>query len=74
MDVKAIAEEMVKKITGDPKVLDSFKKNPIPVVEKLLGVDLPDEQIKKVADLVMAKIDIDKAASLLGGLAGMLKK
>lgn len=66
MDIKAKAEELVNKIKNDPKMLESFQKNPIPTVEKLIGVDLPDDQIKKVVDLIKAKISLDKAGSLLG--------
>lgn len=74
MDIKTEAEKLIKKITADPKMLEKFKSNPVSVVESLLGVDLPDEQIKKIVDLVKAKIDLDKAGSILNGLAGMLKK
>ena len=74
MDIKAMAEELIKKIMNDSDLLAKFKKNPIPVVEKLLGVDLPDDQIKAVAELVKAKIDLEKAGDLLSGLAGMFKK
>lgn len=74
MDIKAEAEKLIQKITADPRMLEGFRKNPVAVVEKLLGVDLPDEQIKAVVDLVKAKIDLDKASSLLGALGGMLKK
>lgn len=68
MDIKAKAEELVNKIKNDPKVLAKFKENPIAVVEALIGIDLPDDQIKQVAELVKAKIDLDKVGSLLGGL------
>ena len=40
------------------------------MVEKLVGVDLPEEQIRQAAELVKAKIDLDKASNLLGGLFG----
>ena len=70
MDIKAKVEELVDKIKKDPKMLEKFKKNPVGVVESLLGIDLPDDQIKKVADMVKAKIDLDKVGNLLGGLFG----
>ncbi len=68
MDIKAKVEELVEKIKGNPKMLEQFKTNPVKVIEDLIGVDLPDEQIEKVADMVKAKIDLDKVGSLLGGL------
>ncbi len=68
MDIKAKVEELVEKIKGNPKMLADFKASPVKVVEELIGIDLPDEQIEKVADMVKAKIDLDKVGSLLGGL------
>jgi len=73
MDIKAKAEELIKTISGDTKLLESFKTNPVAVVEKLLGVDLPDDQINKIVELVKTKLDLDKAADLLGSLSGLFK-
>ena len=50
--------------------MTQFKETPVPVVEKLIGVDLPDDQISKVVDLVKAKLDLDKLGGMLGGLFG----
>ena len=74
MDIKKNVEELVEKIKKNPKMLADFKENPVPVVEALVGMDLPDDQIKKLADLVKAKMDLDKAGDLLGGLGGLFKK
>lgn len=70
MDIKAKAEELVNKIKNDPKMLAKFKEDPIAAVEELIGIDLPDDQIKQVAELVKARINLDKMGSLLGGLFG----
>ena len=72
--IKNKAEELVKKIQNDPALLKKFKENPIKVVEDLIGIDLPDDQIKQVAELVKAKIDLDKVGDLVGGLGGLFKK
>lgn len=72
--IKKKAEELVKKIQSDPALLKKFKENPIKVVEDLIGIDLPDDQIKQVAELVKAKLDLDKVGDLLGGLGGLFKK
>ena len=72
--IKKKAEELVKKIQNDPALLKKFKENPVKVVEDLIGIDLPDDQIKQVAELVKAKIDLDKVGDLLGGLGGLFKK
>lgn len=68
MDIKKKVEELVQKLQKNPKLLENFRKNPIPVVEELVGMDLPDDQIKQLAELVKAKIDLDKVGNLLGGL------
>ena len=67
MDIKKSIEELVEKVKNDQALQDSFKKDPIAAVEKLLGVDLPEEQIKQIADGVKAKISLDK-------LGGFFKK
>ncbi len=70
MDIKAMAAELVEKIKEDPALLASFREDPVKVLETLLGVDLPDDQILKLAELIKARIDLDKVGSLLGGLFG----
>ena len=74
IDIKEIIEKVVDKIKDDPALLAKFKKNPVAVVEKLIGIDLPNDQLEKVADLVMAKINVDKAGDLLEGLGGLFGK
>lgn len=74
MDLKKKVEELVAEIQKNPKLLAQFKEKPVPVIEKLVGMDLPDDQIMKLADLVKAKIDLDKAGDLLKGLGVLFKK
>ena len=74
MDIKEKVEELVEKIQNNPKMLSEFKENPVPVVEAIVGMDLPDDQIRQLAELVKAKIDLDKVGDLLGGLGGLFKK
>lgn len=74
MDIKEKVEDLVEEIRKNPKLLTQFKENPIPVVEKLVGIDLPDDQIMKISELVKAKIDLDKAGDLLKGLGGLFRK
>lgn len=58
------------KIKNDPALLTQFRENPAAVVKKLIGVDLPEAQIRQAAELIKAKIDLDKASGLLGSLFG----
>lgn len=74
MDIKAKVEELVEKIKENPKMLSEFRENPVPVVEAIVGMDLPDDQIKQLAELVKTKIDLDKAGDLLKGIGGLFRK
>lgn len=78
-ELKEKIEEIVKKLTENKDLLDDFKKNPIKVVEKLIGIDLPDEKLEAIVDGVKAKMDFDKLDDALDGklgdaLGGILKK
>ena len=77
MDIKEkiteLVEETVKKIKGDPGMLADFKKEPVKVIEKLIGKDLPDEQIEKVVSLVKAKLTSDDIAEKAGDVKEALK-
>ncbi len=73
MDIKAKAEEIVKKIKSDKNIKAKFEKEPVKTVEEILGVDLPDEIIEKVINLVKTKLTaetVSDAAAKLGGLFG----
>ena len=68
MDIKKMAEELVEKIQKNPNLLSRFRSEPVKVIEELTGLDLPDAEIEKLAELIKAKIDLDKVGNLLGGL------
>ena len=74
MDIKEKIEELVKKLTADKNLLEKFEKNPVKVVEDLIGVDLPDDVINKIIDGVKAKISLDKVGDALKGLSGLFGK
>lgn len=74
MDIKKMAEELVEKIQKNPKLLSRFRSEPVNVIEELTGLDLPDAEIEKLAELIKAKIDLDKAGELLKGIGGLFKK
>ena len=68
--IKEKVQELVKMITEDKELMELFKTEPVKAVEKVLGVDLPDDMVQKIIDSVKAQITLDKA----GGLLGSLKK
>lgn len=70
LNIKEKIEELVKKITGDKALMAKFEKNPISVIEQLVGVDLPDEQLGQLVEGIKAKIKLDKVGGMLGGLFG----
>lgn len=67
-DVKAKIEELVGKIQKDPAMLKSFQDDPIKTVEKLTGVDLPDDQIKPLVAGIKAKLAAGDLGDKLDGL------
>lgn len=74
MDIKAKIEELVDKISGDKALQAQFKSDPVAAVEKLLGVDLPDDVIEKIVDGIKAKLTADKLSDAAGALKGLFGK
>ena len=79
MDIQKIIADVVARLTGNPDLIKSFISNPVQLLEKTFGIDLPDDQINKVIEGVKGQIDLSKfdvkeAAGLLGKLKGILGK
>ena len=74
MDIKEMIETLVDKIQDSKSLKEQFEKEPVKVIEKILGVDLPDEIVEKVIDGVKAKITLDKVTDVAGALKGCLAK
>ena len=70
MDIKAKIEEIVEKIKNDKQIMAKFQKDPAGVIEELIGIDLPNDQINDVVDAIKAKLTVDKLGGALGGLFG----
>lgn len=68
IDLKAKIEEAVKKLTSDKNLREKFEKNPASVIEELVGVKLPEDQVNRVIDAVKAKLNLDQLGNALGGL------
>ena len=67
-------DEIVDKIKSDKDIAAKFQKDPISVVEKLLGVDLPDDKIEKLVAGIKAKLAVDDLGDALGALGGLFGK
>lgn len=68
MDIKAQIEKVVETVTKDQTLLTQFQKEPVKAVEKVLGIDLPDDIINKVVDGVKTKISVDKVTDTLDAI------
>ena len=79
MDIQKIIGDVVAKLMGNPDLIKSFLGNPVELLEKTFGIDLPDEQINQVIEGVKGKldlggVDVKQAAGLLGKLKGVFGK
>ena len=70
MDIKAHIEKAVDSISKDKDLQAQFKTDPVAAVEKLLGVNLPEDVMEKIVAGVKAKL----AAGQLSGAADAIKK
>lgn len=70
MDIKEKITEAVEKITKDEALRAQFQKDPVKAVEKVLGVDLPDDLMEKVVAGVKGKMTLDGVS----GAVDQLKK
>ena len=68
MDIKEKIQEVVEKLTKDKDLQEQFKKDPVKTLEKVLGVDLPDDMVEKVVQGVQAKMTTDKLSDAFDGL------
>lgn len=68
MDIKEKIQEVVEKLTKDKGLQEQFKEDPVKALEKILGVDLPDDIVEKVVQGVQAKMTADKLSDAFDGL------
>ena len=74
MDIKAKIEQAVKKLLSDKDLMAKFDKNPASVIEELIGVDLPDDQVNQAVEAIKAKIKLDQVGDVLGGIGKLFGK
>ena len=70
MDIKEYIEKAVKNLQSDEDLMKQFKSDPVKALEKLMGVDLPDDLVEKAVIGIKAKL----ASEDLSGALGKLKK
>lgn len=73
MDIKAKIEQVVTKLMSDKNLLNKFNRNPVAVIEELVGVDLPDDLVNQLISGIKAKITADQVGNVLGGIGKLFK-
>ena len=74
MDIKEKIEQTVKKLMADPKLLQKFEKEPVKVIEELVGMDLPDALVEQLIDGIKVKLAATKVGNALEGLGKLFGK
>ena len=74
MDIEKIINDVLAKLKMDDKLKASFLTDPVGTLEKTLGIDLPDEQIKQVIDGIKGKLGEVAAGGILDKIKGLFGK
>lgn len=72
-DMVKLAGEIVEKLGKDKDLMAAFKKDPVALLEKKLGIDLPNDQINALIDGIKAKLKADDVLDAASKLMGMFK-
>ncbi len=73
MDIKGQINKIVEEVTKNPNMKEQFEKEPVKAIEKIIGIDLPDDVVMKVIDGVKAKLAVDNVSKAADALKGMFK-
>lgn len=73
MDIKEQIHKVLEEVSRNPNIKEQFEKEPVKVIEKLIGVDLPDDIVMKIIDGVKAKLTMDDVSKVAGALKGVFK-
>ena len=74
MDLMKMIDQVVDFIGSNKNIKEQFEKEPVKVLEKVLGVDLPDNIIEPIIDGVKAKITVDAIGDVANALSGLFGK
>lgn len=73
MDIKEHISKIVEEVSKNPNIKEQFEKEPVKVVENVIGVDLPDDLVMKIVDGVKAKLTMDGVSKAADALKGIFK-
>ena len=48
MDIKEQINKIMEEVSKNPNIKEQFEKEPVKVIEKVIGVDLPDDIVMKI--------------------------
>ena len=74
MDIKAKIEEIVQKLMSDKNLMAKFDRNPASVIEELIGIELPNAQVRQLISGITAKIMLGQVGAVLGGIGKLFGK
>ena len=74
MDIKAQITKITDTLAKDKNLYELFQKEPVKALEKITGLDLPDEIVQQVIDGVKAKLTADTLKNAAEGALGAFKK
>lgn len=74
MDLKKMIDQVVDFIGNNKDIKEQFDKEPVKVLEKVLGVDLPDNIVEPIIEGVKAKITVDAIGDVADALKGLFAK
>ncbi len=73
MDIKGQVDKIVEEVSKNPNIKEQFENEPVKVIEKMVGVDLPDDVVMKIVDGVKAKLTMDSVSKAADTLKGIFK-
>ncbi len=68
MDIKEKISEIVEALTKDESLKEQFEKEPVKAIEKVIGVDLPDDVVEKIIDGVKAQLTVENVSKVADAL------
>lgn len=74
MDIQKIIADAVKALTENEELLKAFNQNPAKTIEKIIGIDLPDDKVNAIVAGIKAKLGLDDVMDMAGKLMGMFGK
>lgn len=73
MDIREQINKVAEEFSKNPNIKEQFEEEPVKVIEKLIGVDLPDDIVLKIIDGVKAKRTMDSVSKAADTLKGVFK-